>query len=76
VEPYVLGCGGTAITLDAARKTIASEVVGTTKTGAARRPNQRHLSASPKFSKRWDAFIALLNEQRGQALGFLNSKLY
>jgi hypothetical protein len=27
VEPYVLGCGGTAITLDAARKTIASEVV-------------------------------------------------
>jgi kumamolisin len=26
-SPYVLGCGGTAITLDAARKAIASEVV-------------------------------------------------
>jgi kumamolisin len=124
-SPYVLSCGGTAITLDADRSAIADEVVwkeGLRGTGggisptyavpafqarvdglpgsrndgkpgrgvpdvaaaAARRNGYRILigadaivgSGTSAVAPLWGAFIALLNEQRTQTLGFVNTRLY
>ena len=123
-SPYVLGCGGTQITLDAAGAAIADEVVwndGLRGTGGG----VSDFYSIPEFQKSvqippsvndghrgrgvpdvaaaasetngyrivlrgsevttggtsaaaplWGAFIALLNAQRGEALGFINPTLY
>jgi kumamolisin len=125
-SPYVLGCGGTQIEIDAARTKIVDEVVwnqaGTRGTGggiseiyrtvpafqaatplpvslndgkpgrgvpdvagAAAETNGYRIvlsgrevvaSGTSAVAPLWGAFIALLNEQRGHDLGFVNSRLY
>jgi kumamolisin len=124
-SPYVLGCGGTQITLDPRRTKIVDEVVwneqGTRGTGggiseiygvpafqsaislpgslndgkpgrgvpdvaaAAAQLNGYRIvlhgsdvvmSGTSAVAPLWGAFIALLNEQRGLSLGFLNERLY
>jgi kumamolisin len=124
-SPYVLGCGGTRITLDPARNAIVDEVVwndaGVRGTGGgiseeyvvpafqtgAHLPNSLNdqkpgrgvpdvaAAAAPVNGYRvfvngaeivasgtsavaplWGAFIALLNAERGQTLGFVNDRLY
>jgi kumamolisin len=124
-SPYVLGCGGTSITLDASRTKIAGEVVwnsGRHGTGggistfygvpafqggvvlpdsrnddgkrgrgvpdvaaAAAETNGYRIvlgkneiinSGTSAVAPLWGAFIALINEQRGAALGFVNSRIY
>ena len=123
-SPYVLACGGTQITLDAAGTGIADEVVwndGTNGTGggisdvyavptfqakagippsandgrhgrgvpdvaasAAKINGYRIVlggetviaSGTSGVAPLWGAFIALLNERRGHALGFVNPLLY
>jgi kumamolisin len=123
-SPYVLGCGGTRITLDAAGNAITQEVVWN-ETGRGtgggistfyQVPDFQagaKLPASLNDGKRgrgvpdvaataaqtngyrivlrgaeivnggtsavaplWGAFIALLNEQRGKPLGYVNQRLY
>jgi kumamolisin len=124
-SPYVLGCGGTQISLDAAQAAIADEVVwndrGQRGTGGgisefyivpafqtgAHLPgsindgkpgrgvpdvaaaaaaingyriviNGTALTASgtSAVAPLWAAFVALLNAERGAALGFVNDQLY
>jgi hypothetical protein len=124
-SPYVLGCGGTSVTLAADGDSIAEEVVwndrGARGTGGGISEfyavpdfqSGTPLPASPSDGRRgrgvpdvaaaaaetngyrifvdgsevvasgtsavaplWGAFIALLNEQRGTPLGFVNSQLY
>lgn len=123
-SPYVLGCGGTRITLDTANSKIMDEVVwneGLRGTGggisdayavpAFQRETPLPVSLNDGKRRRgvpdvaaaaaeangyrivlggretvsggtsavaplWGAFIALLNEQRGKSLGFINSRLY
>ena len=123
-SPYVLGCGGTSITLDAGRTKIVDEVVwnsGRHGTGggistlyvvpafqsgvslpdslndgkqgrgvpdvaaAAGETNGYRIvlgksevvnSGTSAVAPLWGAFIALVNEQRGATLGFVNSRLY
>jgi len=124
-SPYVLGCGGTQITLDDGRTRIVNEVVwndgrknGTGggiseiyavpdfqnglalpvslndgKRGrgvpdvaatAARTNSYRIVlgnretvnGGTSAVAPLWGAFIALLNEQRGATLGFVNPRLY
>ena len=123
-SPYVLGCGGTSITLDAGRTKIVGEVVwnsgrhGTgggisTFYGVPAFQSGVPLPDSPNDGKRgrgvpdvaaaagetngyrivlgkseivssgtsavaplWGALIGLINEQRGAALGFVNSRIY
>jgi len=123
-SPYVLACGGTKLTLDAAGTAIADEVVwndGVRGTGGGisdiyQVPSYQGSVALPPSlndGKRrrgvpdvaaaaaetngyrirlngadivtggtsaaaplWGAFIALINEQRGQPIGFINPTLY
>jgi kumamolisin len=124
-SPYVLGCGGTRITLDAARTTIVDEVVwndngergtgggiseaypvpafqsgtklpvslndgkpgrGVPDVAAAAAPVNGYqiylggaavvASGTSAVAPLWGAFMALLNAERGQALGFVNTRLY
>jgi kumamolisin len=123
-SPYVLGCGGTEITLDAAGNAIAGEVVwnaGARGTGGgisdvfsvpsyqngvdlppslndgARRRGVPDVAAAASETNGyrivlngsevvtggtsaaaplWAAFIAALNGQRGEPLGFVNQLLY
>jgi kumamolisin len=123
-NPYVLGCGGTRITLDAPRAAIVGEVVwneGRRGTGggisdvyvvpafqsgvnlpaslndgkrrrgvpdvaaaAAETNGYRIFLGGDEFvaggtsavAPLWGAFVALLNEQRGLSLGFINPRLY
>jgi kumamolisin len=124
-SPYVLACGGTAVTLDANQASVAAEVVwndhGRHGTGggisgiyavpdfqggvtlpaslndgrrgrgvpdvaaAAAEINGYRIklggtdvvaSGTSAVAPLWGAFIALLNEQRGATLGFVNSRLY
>jgi kumamolisin len=123
-SPYVLGCGGTRITLDATQTSIIEEIVwkeGTRGTGggiseyyavpsfqgdvtlpvslnngskgrgvpdvaaAAAAVNGYRIviggseliaSGTSAVAPLWGAFIALINEQRGQTLGFANPHLY
>jgi len=124
-SPYVLGCGGTQITLDAASSRIVNEVVwndgrhgtgggisevyivpvfqggvelpesvnpegkrgrGVPDVAAAGAPTNGYRivvgnkeavnSGTSAVAPLWGAFIALLNEQRAAALGFVNSRLY
>lgn len=123
-SPYVLGCGGTLMTLDAAGTAIADEIVwndGMRGTGggisdiyavpsyqssvtlpasrndgkqrrgvpdvaaAAAEKNGYRIalrgaeivaSGTSAVAPLWGAFIALVNEQRGEPLGFLNGRLY
>lgn len=123
-HPYVLGCGGTQITLDASSTTILDEVVWHNLTrgtgggisdlyavpafqtaaglppsvnggrkgrgvpdvaGAASETNgyriQLHGSeivtgGTSATAPLWGAFIALLNAERGQSVGFINPTLY
>jgi kumamolisin len=123
-SPYVLGCGGTRITLDAAGTAIADEVVwneGRRGTGggisdvyavptfqatvtlppslndgkrrrgvpdvcaAAAETNGYRIvlggseivaSGTSAVAPLWGAFAALINEQRGSTLGFVNQRLY
>jgi kumamolisin len=123
-SPYVLGCGGTLMTLDGAGTAITDEVVwneGMRGTGggisdiyavpsfqsnatlpaslndgkrrrgvpdvaaAAAETNGYRIvlggsetvaSGTSAVAPLWGAFIALLNEQRGEPLGFVNPRLY
>jgi kumamolisin len=124
-SPYVLGCGGTRITLDPARTAIADEVVwndngergtgggvseeyivpafqtgarlpgslndgksgrGVPDVAAAAAPSNGYriflggapvvASGTSAVAPLWGAFIALLNAERGKALGFVNDRLY
>jgi kumamolisin len=124
-SPYLLGCGGTEITLDAGRTGIADEVVWNDGRSKGTGGGISGLYAVPDFQRGvalpaslndgrrgrgvpdvaaaaagangyrivlgkqtvvnggtsavaplWGAFIALLNEQRGSTLGFVNSRLY
>jgi kumamolisin len=123
-SPYVLGCGGTLMTLDAAGTAIADEVVwneGMRGTGggisdiyavpsyqssvtlpASRNDSKQRrgvpdvaaaaaekngyrialrgaeivASGTSAVAPLWGAFIALVNEQRGEPLGFVNGRLY
>jgi kumamolisin len=124
-SPYVLGCGGTKITLDPARVAIVDEVVwndrglrgtgggisekymvpefqagaklpaslndgkfgrGVPDVAAAASPTNGYriflggteivASGTSAVAPLWGAFIAMLNAERGQALGFVNSRLY
>ncbi|WP_431206657.1 S53 family peptidase [Bradyrhizobium betae] len=124
-SPYVLGCGGTSIALDAARTSIENETVwndrGVRGTGggisekylvpafqatqrirgslnddkrgrgvpdvaaAAASTNGYRIfldgndfvaSGTSAVAPLWGAFIALINAERGQALGFVNDRLY
>jgi kumamolisin len=124
-SPYVLGCGGTKITLDATRTAIVEEVVwndngergtgggiseeyrvpafqvgtklpvslndgksgrGVPDVAAAAAPTNGYLiflggeevvaSGTSAVAPLWGAFIALLNAERGQALGFVNARFY
>ena len=125
-SPFVLACGGTEVTLNAAGDSIVAETVwntgGSRGTGGGISEKypvpayQQNLALPPSvndgdgpgrgvpdvaaaasetngyrivFNKTeivtggtsaaaplWAAFIALLNEQRGQAIGFINPSLY
>jgi kumamolisin len=123
-SPYVLGCGGTQVTLDDNRTRIVNEVVWNDGRKNGTGGGISEIYAVPDFQKGltlpvslndgkrgrgvpdvaatagmnsyrivlgnreilnggtsavaplWGAFIALLNEQRGAALGFVNSRLY
>ena len=123
-SPYVLACGGTRMTLDAAGKAITDEVVwkegmrgtgggisdiyavpsyqsnvklpGSQNDGKRRRGvpdvaaaaaekngyrivlggSEIVASGTSAVAPLWGAFIALLNEQRGEAIGFVNPRLY
>jgi kumamolisin len=124
-SPYVLGCGGTQITLAPAQNSIADEVVwndqgergtgggiseeyivpgfqvgtqlpaslndgkrgrGVPDVAAAAAPTNGYriflggaefvASGTSAVAPLWGAFVALLNAQRGQALGFVNDRLY
>jgi kumamolisin len=124
-SPYVLGCGGTQITLDPARTAIVDEVVwnddgergtgggisekyivpafqvgakiptslndgkpgrGVPDVAAAAAPINGYriflggaevvTSGTSAVAPLWGAFVALLNAERGQALGFVNPRLY
>lgn len=124
-SPYVLGCGGTSISLSADRTAIVNEVVwndrGLRGTGggiseeylvpafqagahmpgslndgkagrgvpdvaaAAAQVNGYRMflnggpiiaSGTSAVAPLWGAFIALLNAERGHALGFVNDRLY
>jgi kumamolisin len=124
-SPYVLACGGTQITLDAAGSAISDEVVwndrGVRGTGggisekylmpsfqtAAHLPGSLNdgkagrgvpdvaaaaaqvngyrifldgadtvASGTSAVAPLWGAFIALINAERGKALGFVNERLY
>jgi kumamolisin len=124
-SPYVLGCGGTRITLDPARAAIVNEVVwndrglrgtgggisaeynvpafqlgtrlpvslndsklgrGVPDVAAAAAPINGYriflggvemiASGTSAVAPLWGAFIALLNAERGQALGFVNPYFY
>lgn len=123
-SPYVLGCGGTRVTLDAAGTAIVEEVVwndngrgtgggistlyqvpdfqagaklpGSLNDGKSGRgvPDVAATAAQANgyrivlrgaeivnggtsaVAPLWGAFIALLNEQRGKPLGYVNQRLY
>ena len=124
-SPYVLACGGTAVTLAADQASIATEVVWNDRRGHGTGGGISGLYAVPDFqggvalpaslndgkqgrgvpdvaaaaaetngyriklggadvvasgtsavAPLWGAFIALLNEERGASLGFINSRLY
>jgi kumamolisin len=123
-SPYVLGCGGTRIALDATQRKIVNEVVwndGRRGTGGGisefyfvpafqsgvQLPNSLNdgkrrrgvpdvaataadangyrivlsktetvTGGTSAVAPLWAAFIALLNEQRGTALGFINERIY
>lgn len=124
-SPYVLGCGGTRITLDQGSTAIVDEVVwnddgergtgggiseeyivpsfqvgtklpvsvndgksgrGVPDVAAAAAPingyriivngDEMVASGTSAVAPLWGAFIALLNAERGQALGFINDRLY
>jgi kumamolisin len=123
-SPYVLGCGGTQITLDGSQSRIVNEVVwndgrkngtgggvsalyavpdfqngvalpaslndrrrgrGVPDVAAAAGSNGYRIILRDKefvnggtsaVAPLWGAFVALLNEQRGSALGFAHQRLY